>query len=81
MLLLLGLPLMFLELALGQYAALGPSVVFDRLCPLFHGKYLLNFITSVIVKASLLKLSQGVILNNRTLIDVEIQLLHVKKIL
>lgn len=42
MLLLLGLPLMFLELALGQYAALGPSVVFDRLCPLFHGKYLLN---------------------------------------
>lgn len=37
MLLLLGLPLMFLELALGQYAALGPSVVFDRLCPLFHG--------------------------------------------
>lgn len=51
MLLLLGLPLMFLELALGQYAALGPSVVFDRLCPLFHGKYL----TSVIDKASLLK--------------------------
>lgn len=37
MLLLLGLPLMFLELALGQYAGLGPSVVFDRLCPLFHG--------------------------------------------
>lgn len=30
---------MFLELALGQYAALGPSVVFDKLCPLFHGRY------------------------------------------
>lgn len=38
-----------------------------------------TYLTSVIVKASLLKLSQGVILNNRTLIDVEIQLLHVKK--
>ncbi|XP_048731298.1 sodium- and chloride-dependent glycine transporter 1-like isoform X2 [Ostrea edulis] len=37
MLLLLGIPLMFLELSLGQYAALGPSVLFDRLCPLFHG--------------------------------------------
>uniref|UniRef100_A0A8W8MSH7 Transporter n=1 Tax=Magallana gigas TaxID=29159 RepID=A0A8W8MSH7_MAGGI len=34
---LLGLPVMFLELALGQYSGLGQSVMFDRLCPLFHG--------------------------------------------
>ena len=38
MLFLLGLPLMFLELSLGQYAGLGPAVVFGRFCPLFHGK-------------------------------------------
>ena len=38
MLFLLGIPLMFLELAFGQYAALGPAAIFERFCPLFHGK-------------------------------------------
>ena len=38
MLFLLGIPLMFLELAFGQYAALGPAAIFDRFCPLFTGK-------------------------------------------
>lgn len=47
MLLLLGIPLMFLELSLGQYAALGPSVLFDRLCPLFHGKYRIDQLCNV----------------------------------
>ena len=37
MLFLLGIPLMFLELAFGQYAALGPAAIFERFCPLFHG--------------------------------------------
>lgn len=37
MLFLLGIPLMFLELAFGQFAALGPAVIFDRFCPLFTG--------------------------------------------
>lgn len=54
MLLLLGLPLMFLELALGQYAALGPSVVFDRLCPLFHGEYLLDLSNRYSVTAEII---------------------------
>ncbi|XP_063397910.1 sodium- and chloride-dependent glycine transporter 1-like isoform X2 [Mytilus trossulus] len=37
MLFLLGIPLMFLELAFGQFAALGPAAIFDRFCPLFTG--------------------------------------------
>ncbi|ESO97961.1 hypothetical protein LOTGIDRAFT_153071 [Lottia gigantea] len=37
MLLLVGLPMMFMELALGQFAALGPATVFGRMCPLLHG--------------------------------------------
>ncbi|XP_050410959.1 sodium- and chloride-dependent glycine transporter 1 isoform X2 [Patella vulgata] len=37
MLLLVGLPLMFMELALGQFAAMGPATVFERMCPLLHG--------------------------------------------
>ncbi|WAR03062.1 SC6A5-like protein [Mya arenaria] len=49
MLFLLGLPLMFLELALGQYAGLGPSVVFGRICPLLHGLgYGMIFISAVV---------------------------------
>lgn len=38
MLILLGFPLMFMELAFGQFAALGPAAIFDRICPLFYGK-------------------------------------------
>ncbi|XP_067655017.1 sodium- and chloride-dependent glycine transporter 1-like [Haliotis asinina] len=37
MLLLVGLPMMFLELSFGQFAALGPAGIFDRICPLFYG--------------------------------------------
>ncbi|KAL5007796.1 hypothetical protein ScPMuIL_016602 [Solemya velum] len=37
MLILIGVPLMFLELSFGQFAALGPAAIFDRFCPLFNG--------------------------------------------
>ncbi|XP_055936488.1 sodium- and chloride-dependent glycine transporter 1-like isoform X3 [Argiope bruennichi] len=37
MMLLAGLPLMFMELSFGQYASLGPIAIFDRFCPLFTG--------------------------------------------
>lgn len=39
MMLLAGLPLMFMELAFGQYASLGPIAIFDRFCPLFRGEW------------------------------------------
>ena len=32
-----GLPLFFLELAIGQYGGLGPNKLFGRLAPLFKG--------------------------------------------
>ncbi|XP_013791683.1 sodium- and chloride-dependent glycine transporter 2-like, partial [Limulus polyphemus] len=37
MMILAGLPLMFMELAIGQYANLGPAALFERFCPLFQG--------------------------------------------
>ncbi|GFQ99977.1 sodium-dependent proline transporter [Trichonephila clavata] len=37
MMLLAGLPLMFMELSFGQYASLGPIAIFERFCPLFSG--------------------------------------------
>lgn len=37
MLIIAGLPLMFMELSFGQYAALGPVAVYNRFCPLFRG--------------------------------------------
>ncbi|CAG2111419.1 unnamed protein product [Medioppia subpectinata] len=37
MMLLAGFPLMFMELAFGQYASLSPVVIFERFCPLFSG--------------------------------------------
>ncbi|XP_064634434.1 sodium- and chloride-dependent glycine transporter 1-like isoform X2 [Lineus longissimus] len=37
MLLLVGMPLMFMELAFGQYASLGPIAIFGKFCPLFSG--------------------------------------------
>ncbi|XP_055899303.1 sodium- and chloride-dependent glycine transporter 1-like isoform X3 [Biomphalaria glabrata] len=37
MFILLGFPLMFLELSFGQFAALGPAAIFDRICPLLNG--------------------------------------------
>lgn len=49
MLFLLGLPLMFLELSFGQFAGLGPAVVFGRFCPLLHGLgYGMIFISAVV---------------------------------
>lgn len=49
MLFLLGLPLMFMELSFGQFAGLGPAVVFERFCPLFHGLgYGMIFISAVV---------------------------------
>uniref|UniRef100_A0AAG5DS86 Transporter n=1 Tax=Anopheles atroparvus TaxID=41427 RepID=A0AAG5DS86_ANOAO len=37
MLVIAGLPLMFMELSLAQYAGLGPAVIFKRLAPLSEG--------------------------------------------
>ena len=37
MLMLVGLPLVFLELALGQFAACGPTKLFGRMSPIFGG--------------------------------------------
>ncbi|XP_055595424.1 sodium- and chloride-dependent glycine transporter 2-like [Uranotaenia lowii] len=37
MLIIAGLPLMFMELSLAQYAGLGPAVLFKRFSPLFQG--------------------------------------------
>ncbi|MCL4138547.1 UNVERIFIED_CONTAM: hypothetical protein GTU68_009147 [Idotea baltica] len=37
MLLLAGLPVFFMELALGQYVSLGPAVLFPELSPIFSG--------------------------------------------
>ncbi|UYV77966.1 hypothetical protein LAZ67_15003056 [Cordylochernes scorpioides] len=37
MMILAGLPLMFMELSFGQYASLGPISVFEKFCPLFQG--------------------------------------------
>ena len=31
---------MFMELAFGQFASLGPIAIFERFCPLFHGMLL-----------------------------------------
>lgn len=37
MLVIAGLPLMFMELSFGQYAGLGPIGIYQRFCPLFDG--------------------------------------------
>lgn len=37
MMIMAGLPLMFMELSFGQYSSLGPIAVFERFCPLFQG--------------------------------------------
>lgn len=37
MLVLVGLPLVFLELALGQFSACGPTKLFGRMAPIFGG--------------------------------------------
>jgi solute carrier family 6 (neurotransmitter transporter, glycine) member 5/9 len=37
MLIIAGLPLMFMELSFGQYASLGPVAIYKRFCPLLSG--------------------------------------------
>ena len=37
MLLFAGLPMFFMELAIGQYSGLGPAKVFERMAPIFQG--------------------------------------------
>lgn len=49
MLIIAGLPLMFMELSFGQYAALGPIAVYQRFCPLFKGLGVGMIIVSAIV--------------------------------
>ncbi|KAK3104058.1 hypothetical protein FSP39_024079, partial [Pinctada imbricata] len=39
MLILIGIPLLLLELAIGQFTSRGPATVFDKLCPLFNVCY------------------------------------------
>ena len=43
----LGLPLLFLELAIGQYAAQGPATLFGRLAPAMKGLGLGMIIKSI----------------------------------
>ncbi|XP_047121933.1 sodium- and chloride-dependent neutral and basic amino acid transporter B(0+)-like [Schistocerca piceifrons] len=37
MLVIAGLPLMFMELSFGQFASLGPVAIYQAFCPLFRG--------------------------------------------
>jgi solute carrier family 6 amino acid transporter-like protein 5/7/9/14 len=37
MLFAMGLPIFFLELAIGQYSGLGPNKAFQRMAPIFQG--------------------------------------------
>merc|ERR1711983_462300 len=38
MLIFIGIPCFFLEISIGQYAALGPVTIYSNLSPLFKGK-------------------------------------------
>jgi len=38
MLVFLGLPLFYMELALGQYHRSGAIVIWDKICPMFKGR-------------------------------------------
>ncbi|KAM7344241.1 glycine transporter [Cochliomyia hominivorax] len=49
MLCIAGLPLMFMELSFGQYAALGPVAIYQRFCPLLCGLGTGMIIVSAIV--------------------------------
>uniref|UniRef100_A0A336L6B9 Transporter n=2 Tax=Culicoides sonorensis TaxID=179676 RepID=A0A336L6B9_CULSO len=49
MLIIAGVPLMFMELSFGQYAALGPVAIYSRFCPLFRGLGYGMIIVSAIV--------------------------------
>ncbi|XP_011633124.1 LOW QUALITY PROTEIN: sodium- and chloride-dependent glycine transporter 1 [Pogonomyrmex barbatus] len=50
MLIIAGLPLMFMELSLGQYASLGPVAAYKQFCPLLRGLgYGMVLISSVVM--------------------------------
>ncbi|XP_011346453.2 sodium- and chloride-dependent glycine transporter 1 [Ooceraea biroi] len=50
MLVIAGLPLMFMELSLGQYASLGPVAVYKQFCPLLRGLgYGMVLVSSVVI--------------------------------
>ena len=46
MLLVMGLPIFFLELVIGQYSGLGPTEAFARMAPLFQG---LGYCTIIVI--------------------------------
>lgn len=47
--LVIGLPLFFIEVGLGQYSAMGPAHLYANLSPIFKGVGLASVISSVIV--------------------------------
>lgn len=49
MLLFIGIPCFFLEITIGQYAAMGPVTIYSNLSPLFKGLGFANFLASVFV--------------------------------
>lgn len=49
MLLFIGIPCFFLELSIGQYAAMGPVTVYTNIAPLFKGMGFANFLASCFV--------------------------------
>lgn len=50
MLVIAGLPLMFMELSIGQYASLGPVAAYKRFCPLLRGLgYGMVLVSSVVM--------------------------------
>ena len=44
-----GLPIFFLEMALGQYAGVGPIKIFGRIAPILQG---LGYVSACIAKPS-----------------------------
>eukprot|EP00095_Tigriopus_kingsejongensis_P005521 maker-scaffold282_size228295-snap-gene-0.14 protein:Tk05521 transcript:maker-scaffold282_size228295-snap-gene-0.14-mRNA-1 annotation:"sodium- and chloride-dependent glycine transporter 2-like" len=49
MLLFIGIPCFFLELALGQYSAMGPTVMYANISPIFAGVGFATFFASAVV--------------------------------
>lgn len=49
MLVFIGIPCFFLEISIGQYAALGPVTIYSNLSPLFKGLGFANFMASCFV--------------------------------
>ena len=60
MLFLVGIPMFFLELAIGQFSALGPTHTFYRMAPIFQGIVTLKvFLYNLIKKLILLIIGLG----------------------